>query len=262
MSKSLAVFYCFPRSGGTLLNQCLLCSPANVVLSEVNPAWSVIEPEKQAADWFGLLEAADCTRLAAASYLEKIEAIRERAEAAGRSLCIRDWPGINFLPPVSTWPARPSLQLEQRLYLQKAGYQLKEIALLRRSQAVYESIQAHIMELQEMTVTGFATAYALYLEQITDVKKFYLETLIRQKTEAIRAISTALGLAYAEDFQDRFHLITSVTGNNTLLKRPASAQWTSIRANDTQPAMPPPLSREHRALFDHLDHLAGYETTA
>ena len=51
----VSVYYCFARSGGTLINRCLGCIPGNLVLSEVNPMGSIATVESQATRlaWFG-----------------------------------------------------------------------------------------------------------------------------------------------------------------------------------------------------------------
>lgn len=261
MPDSLSIIYCFPRSGGTLLNQCLLCSPANVLLSEVNPAGSVLEPEEQAAAWFQLLTPAQAAALKDAGYLEKISVILRQTRAAGRRLCLRDWTGLNFLPHTTPWVGEPSLQLEQRLYLRQAGYPLREVALLRRSRAVYDSLRQNIPEYRDLPLPVFARAYRAYLGQIAGVDRFFLEELTRDRQTAVRAICDRLGLEFAADFESRFHLVTSVTGNTTLLRRPESASWTSIRSHAKSPATPPPpTDAPSRELFAGLDNLAGYAT--
>lgn len=259
MSQKISVIYCFPRSGGTLLNQCLLCEPTNVVLSEVNPAGSVLPAEKQAAEWFHLLasrEMADCAEL---PYLEKISLIHHRAQAAGRNLCLRDWTGVNFLANISPWLGIPSQRLEQHVYLARAGFELHEVALLRRSQAVYHSILQNIPELKELTPKDFAATYRTYLEQLTKIKKYHLENLIRDKQTVLHNLCTDLLLSYASDFEARFHTISTVTGNNTLPKLPVSAGWTSIH-NDAPHASDRVIAKRSRAnLFEELDKLAGYQ---
>ncbi len=262
MPESISIIYCFPRSGGTLLNQCLLCAPANVVLSEVNPAGSVLEPEEQAAAWFKVLTPPQAANLKYAAYLEKISVIHRQTLRAERRLCIRDWTGLNFLPHTTTWVSKPSLQLEQRLYLQQAGYQLREIALLRRSRAVYDSIRQNIPEYHDLLLPVFAQAYRAYLGHIVGVDRFRLEELTEDRQKAVRAICGLLQLEFAADFETRFHLVTTVTGNTTLLRRPESASWTSIRSQAKSPGTNQLLAdTPSRELFEELDNLAGYETS-
>jgi hypothetical protein len=250
--------YCFPRSGGTLLNQCLLCDPANVVLSEVNPAGSVMPPEEQAASWFSVISPAEAAALKDATYLEKLAVLARRTRDAGRNLCLRDWTGLNFLPQVSPWTGAPSGQLEQRLYLQHAGYALREIALLRRSRAVFDSLRANIPEYRTLAPADFAAAYRRFLAAIAGIEKFHLETLTAEKQTVLRTICDRLQLGYAADFAGHFHQVTTVTGNNTLMQRPASAGWTSIQPQAPSSRPPAAAGRGEEQLYHELDTLAGY----
>lgn len=258
MPDSLAVFYCFPRSGGTLLNQCLLCAPDTVVLSEVNPAGCARDPVQQAAEWFGLLtpaEAADATYL---TYLEKIALIHARTRAAGRRLCLRDWPGLNFLPDITPWTGRPSERLEQALYLQHAGYTLREVVLVRRSAAVYDSLRTHVPELATLSPEAFAAAYRAFLAAVAGRPTYRLEDLATHQARTLAALCADLDLAFAPDFADHFHAMRHVTGNTTLPAPPASAAWTSIRP--PRPVTPPAAAAP--GLFASLDRLAGYPDAA
>lgn len=250
MAKTISVIYCFPRSGGTLLNQCLLCHSRNVVLSEVNPAGSVVEPDIQAAEWFGILKPREAEALHYRTYLDKLAVISDQAARAGRSLCVRDWPAVNFLTSISAGSGVPSELLEQRIYLREAGYQLREVALVRRSEAVFNSIRKHIPELRSFSIKAFARAYRAYLEQIATVKKYHLEDLVKNQQSIVSNICSDLGLAYAPDFIKRFYRIKHVTGNTTLPKPADSARWTTIRAAESKASA--------NRTFQELDLLAGY----
>jgi hypothetical protein len=261
MCANLSVFYCFPRSGATLLNKCLLCAPENVVLSEVNPAESVVQPEQQAHEWFKLLTDIERTELRYQPYLTRIEAIRQKAVAQGKKLCIRDWSGINFLLGVSPWHGRPSYQLEQRLYLHQSGYTLREAALIRRSKAVYESIRENISELVDISLPEFKECYSLFLNEVTTTRKFYLEQFLETKSETLNEICATLNLNFPSNFTSRFHTIKSVTGNNTLPKPPKSATWTSIRRpKSSKSRSGSKYTNAELLVFDQLDDLAGYTT--
>ncbi len=259
MKNSLAVIYCFPRSGGTLLNQCLLCAPENVVLSEVNPAGSVIAPEKQAEEWFKLLSPDEASAIKGAPYLERIGCVARKAAETGRILCLRDWTGINFLDGVSPWLGQPSGQLEQRVYLRLAGCTLSEIALLRRSRSVFESIRANVPELSALTVERFAAGYHAYLAQIAanNITCHRLEEFTSDQHRVLQSICAELGLKYASDFAARFHLIKSVTGNTTLPRPPASASWQAIH-NLGHPPEVTHCEPSAKKVFEELDRLAGY----
>ena len=258
MAGDIAIFYCFPRSGGTLLSQCLLCAPRNVVFSEINPAGSMVEPEKQAAEWFDLAGKGEVRSLSRRSYIEKIALFARRCKTAKKHLCIRDWPAINFVPDVSPLSPCPSGLLEQQLYLRRAGYPLHEAALVRRSQTMYDSLRHHIPSLRNLSPTRFASAYKAYLQALGGIPRFQLEQLQACPEPVLREICTVLGLDFAPDFASRFHLETRVTGNNTLPEPPPSAGWETIQRQPacTQgPASTPAMQQ----CFAELDLLAGYK---
>jgi hypothetical protein len=258
MPKTLAVLYCFPRSGGTLLNQCLLCARNNVVLSEVNPAGSVIEPEIQAANWFGLITSQMARQLGRKIYHEKIKAIHSKCEATRQKLCVRDWPGVNFLPHVSPWIPAPSMVLEQKIYLQGAGFDLREAVLLRRSESIFHSIRAHIPKMGQLPIKAFAEGYLAYLEQTKGMTRFYLEELTRNRTKVVHKICYLLNLDFDAGFEKKFYQVQTVSGNTTLPHLPASAHWKSIH-NTTGIHSSSRDNPKAVALFNKLDALAGYK---
>ncbi len=251
---NISVYYCFPRSGGTLLNQCLLCHDQNVVLSEVNPAGSVIHPAQQAADWFDLIpDKATLEGLTKLPYLEVIAKIAEFSHRAGKTLCLRDWSGPNFFAGLSPWLDEPSLRLEQRLYLDHTLEARKEIVFLRRSRAVFASIKTHVPECAELSMEHFSSVYRLFLRQTHDLPRFFFEDFVRDSATQLEMICKALGMAHAPDFSDRFSGESRVTGNTPLPRPTASATWTEIRV--------PPSPRNEipeSPLFRELDLLAGY----
>jgi hypothetical protein len=255
MTQEIAILYCFPRSGGTVLNQCLLCGEGTVVLSEINPADSVLPPEYQAAEWFRLLSPLEATRQARKSYVSKIALIHRRAQAQQKRLCIRDWCAVNFLPGISPFTPRPSLVLEQRHYLRAAGFTLREAVLLRRSRSLYDSLRLYISPFSALSPRQFAQLYRPFLRATARMRRFYLEDFRREPTAILDKLCNCLNLSFPNDFTERFHSITTVTGNTTLATHPESASWRNIRPashsftcekdDDSEP-------------FSHLDKMAGY----
>jgi len=260
MNYEISVFYCFPRSGGTLINQCLLCAPENVVLSEVNPTRSVIEPEVQAAEWFGLLTQEAAAQLRGRTYIERIEEIARQSRAQKRRLCLRDWVGVNFLPDTSEWSPKPSSVLEQKRYLEHAGFRLREARVLRRSAALYSSLRTKIVTSANLTEAVFARHYRAYLEATAHAPTVHLETFTRAPRAELERLCKALEMAMPEDFESRFHLMQHVTGNTTLSTAPASATWKSIVGDgENSPASGlPNTDHTYRTIFEELDILAGY----
>ena len=259
MPRTLSVFYCFPRSGGTLLSQCLLCAKSTVVLSEVNPAGSFLPVERQAEKWFKLITTKEAAKLEKQTYLEKIALVAQRCESQKRRLCIRDWSAVNFIPRLSPQAPAASRVLEQRLFLQAAGYEIREVAFLRRSREIFHSVRQHLPGFENYTLTKFADHYGAYLRAVADCPKFYLEDFRRDSAATLRPLCQALGLDFPAGFETGFHGQEHVTGNNTLKIKPASAALARITAGS--PAAP--VRRESaadRSAFAELDALAGYAT--
>ncbi len=249
----ISVYYCFPRSGGTLLNQCLLCHPDNLVLSEVNPAGSVMAPLRQATEWFGLPLADASEEDNPSDYAEAVTQIHQTALETGRRLIIRDWTGANFLDGLSPWLGRASGQLEQRLYLERLGFTLRECAFVRRSHATYRSLVKHIPECAELSVEQFVDVYRAFLAQIQTMPRFTLENFTANPAKELAAICEKLDAAQpGPDFATNFAQVKEVNGNNTLARPPESASWQQIeKIASTPPAEAP-------APFAELDELAGF----
>ncbi len=259
MPPPISVLYCFPRSGGTLLSQCLLCAPATVVLSEVNPAASFLPVEQQASAWFGLITAKEAAALEARTYLEKVTFLARRCAKKKRRLCVRDWVAINFVPGLTPLAPEASGVLEQRLFLRDAGFEVTEAVLLRRSEQVFRSMRRHIPGFQSYPLREFAQHYRGYLRAVADIPRFQLEELTAKPADTLRRICAALRLDFPPRFQSQFHRQEHVTGNNTLPLKPASASATRIESLPT-PTTGVKSSPRERALFASLDALAGYAT--
>jgi len=262
MSLSLPVFYCFPRSGGTLLNQCLLCSKSTVVLSEVNPAGSFLAIERQAGEWFGLITEKEVGQLGARTYLEKIALVARRCRDRQQQLCIRDWVAINFIPKLTPLAPACSGTLEQRAYLRAAGYDLREIVLLRRSGEVLHSLRKHMPGFTDYPLDRFAGQYRAFLRAVEGCPKFYLEEFTRDPDAVLRRICAALSLEFPPGFATEFHGQTHVTGNTTLQKPPPSATSARITSLPRSARPRERLPAGSRDVLAALDALAGYPPEA
>ena len=73
--NDIAVFYCFARSGGTLINRCLGCIKDNLVLSEVNPHGALLPVETQALDWLKLVSSDQFKNFHDLNYGQKISSV-------------------------------------------------------------------------------------------------------------------------------------------------------------------------------------------
>jgi hypothetical protein len=142
--------------------------------------------------------------------------------------------------------------------LQGAGFDLREAVLLRRSEAIFNSIRAHIPAMARIPAKAFAKGYLAYLEQTKHMARFYLEELTRHRAKVVRQICSVLNLDFDAGFEKQFYRIQTVTGNTTLPQVPASAHWKTIR-NTTGIQSPSTANPGTVAIFHQLDALAGYK---
>jgi hypothetical protein len=224
----LPIYYSFARSGGTLLNRCLGCIRQNLVLSEVNPHGGVVAVEKQARDWFGLLDQREYEALLPRSYPEKILVVLKKALERGKHLIVRDWCVINFLAAAGVSQAKyePSGLLEQPLYLESVGLRLRPIVFARRAASVYAS-----KIFASVALEVFAGAYLAFAKSVCTLPVFHYEDFCADPPTALLGICRALSVAYDPAFVHHFAEFDNCTGDNTI-----------NRANRTAPV--------------HLEHIA------
>ena len=188
--------------------------------------------------------------------------VARRCERRKLRLCVRDWTAVNFIPSLSPLAPAASGVLEQRLFLQQAGYELREIAFLRRSQAIFESLRTFMPGFKTYSLTMFAEHYDAYLQAVADCPKVQLEEFTRNPDATLRRICEVLGLDFPPKFKDEFHGKETVTGNNTLKNKPPSASATRITPGNAAPTPAQNGSARERSVFAGLDALAGYGAEA
>ncbi len=241
--SAMPVVYSFARSGGTLVNQLLGVHRDCLVLSEVNPAASVMPVAEQAAEWLGLASQAEVGTLASRPYREQIRTVGERAARAGKTLVVRDWVTVNFLAGTSAHVV-PSGELEQALYLGGIGYAAKPVVVARRSRAVYDSIRRSFPHLRHLELEIFAPAYLRYARAVSGFPVGRLEELRARPEAGLRDVLGALGLdsSDARGLLERFGDFRNCTGNTTLKSPVASSTAREVLApderDDAKPAHP------------------------
>jgi hypothetical protein len=258
MTKNISVLYSFPRSGGTLINQCLLCAKDTIVLSEINPTLSVIDPILQASNWFRLFTNEEICQTR--TYLQQIKAIHEKTELTNSKLIIRDWSGINYLREISEWVPAPSFQLEQHIYLTHAGFELHEARVIRQSTQIFISLRKDIPQCANLSIESFAESYSKYLSDTAHVFTVHLEDFTQETQSYYTKLCSALSIEASPGVKEKFSKEIRVTGNTTISTKPTSAKWKTIHACQL-----PDVNKETQAiietnqkLFRDLDTLAGY----
>jgi len=213
----VSVYYCFARSGGTLINRCLGCISGNLVLSEVNPMGSIATVESQARDWLGLVDADNFDHFAMRPYGEKISLLAGVATASGKHLIIRDWPTLNFLGGIHWDYFFPSGILEQDFYLERYGLRRHSAVVSRRSATVYESLRRSFAHLRDLSVDDFGSAYLTYAHAVASFPVIHFEEFCEAPVREFGRLCDALHCSFSDDFVTAFSSFVNCTGDNRLV---------------------------------------------
>lgn len=254
----VSVYYCFARSGGTLINRCLGCIPGNLVLSEVNPMGSIVTVESQARDWLGLVPAHEYERFSTMPYGEKILFLAAAAAASGKRLIIRDWPTLNYLGGVHWEYFFPSGVLEQDFYLERYGLLRHSAVISRRSAAVYESLTRSFAHLKDLSVEDFGSAYLGYAQAVASFPVIHFEDFCETPAPEFRRLCEALRCRFADDFVTAFSSFVNCTGDNSLVSTSrggASHRILPLADNQDSPAWTAAFEDER---CREADRLLGY----
>lgn len=255
----IPVLFSFARSGGTLVNQLLGVHPDCLILSEVNPAASVVTVGAQALDWMAVIGPSEIEQFDALSYSQQVARLDELARLNNKMLIIRDWVTVNYLQGAAGHEIIPSGQLEQSIYLSHTGYKLRPLVVTRKAAAIYKSICQNFDQLANLSAEDFASSYLAYARAVSDFPRVSLESLQTKPREVLLSILKILALSTLHvnrqlaDFAD----FRRCTGNNTLVKPAATTHSRHIaptsydHANNTDFARIPAIAE--------ADLLLGYE---
>jgi hypothetical protein len=205
MSTDHSVFrlmICYARSGGTLLNRCLGSLPGVLMLSEVNPQRreSPDNPLKavqaQARDWYGYA-------LKSGTYAEGVMELARKCEEDGRSLLIRDWSVIDFVPMKEN-DFKPSRSFSNLQCLKALG-DVRPFAFVRDPIDVWISNGSH---------REFFGGYRRYAEALSelDVPIFKYEDFCQDTAVLLKEICQCLGISYSDHWRE-FSGYQRVTGD-------------------------------------------------
>ena len=184
--EKITVMLCYARSGGTLLNRCLLQLPETFVLSEVNPkgngSGSAEGIEGQAKNWYGI----DVEK---GSYASQINQVWKACQAHGKRLIIRDWPFIDF---PDTEDLQPGGTLGTLQALEQASLPYQVFAFVRDSIDVWLS--------RRTDLERFFASHRKYVETITDLQipLYRYEDLCENPEATLRSLCSAMSLPFSE----------------------------------------------------------------
>ncbi len=255
----IPILFSFARSGGTLVNQLLGVHPDCLILSEVNPAGSVVSVAGQASDWMALIGPTEIEQFEALPYSQQVARLDELARLKNKTLVIRDWVAVNYLPGAAGHEIMPSGLLEQSIYLTHAGYTLRPLVVTRKAAAIYQSIRQNFDQLENLSAENFASSYLAYARAVSDYPRVSLESLQASPREALLYILKTLTLSTAHvdrqltDFSD----FRRCTGNNTLAKPAATTHSRHITHSSCDLARGADFAGV--PAFAEADLLMGYE---
>lgn len=263
-SMSIPVYFSFARSGGTLVNKLLGAHPDCLVLSEVNPSASYKSVISQTMDWLGLISVEEAGSFGSRSYGEQIVELHRRAAERQKTLVVRDWVSVNFLPGTAGCHLQPSGVLEQVLYLRKAGLGLTPFVVSRRAHDVFFSIRANFGQFSHLDEADFASAYLAYAQAVSTYPVVQLERIQKTPDESLSLINDLASLSntYRQKQLAEFGDFDRCTGDNTLRATDqVSASARPKRSIDVSAKNVEslPLKAETVSLFAQADKLLGYE---
>ena len=255
----IPIVFSFARSGGTLVNQLLGVHPDCLILSEVNPATSVVSVARQAADWLELIGATEVNQFNEFSYSQQVALLDERAQSKGKALIIRDWVTVNYLLGAGDSAVVPSFILEQPVYLARAGYSLRPLVVTRTAQSVFQSIRRSFPHLLDLPADVFSVAYLAYARTVSPFPRVSLEALQSAPRETLMQILEKLELSTGHiDMQlETFADFRTCTGNNTLTSPSATSHARRIVpiCHDSEVNIDP----KNAERFAEADILLGYQ---
>ncbi len=237
------------------MNQLLGTHPDCLVLSEVNPAASVVSLAAQASDWMGLMEPSETEQFEVLPYAQQVARLDELARSKTKTLVMRDWVTVNYLQGAGEIDITPSGLLEQVIYLSRAGYALRPLVITRKAAAVYKSICKNFCQLTNLSEEDFASSYLAYARAVCEFPRVSLESIQTEPSEALRRILKTLSLSadHVDEQLAKFADFRRCTGNNTLALPAATSYLRHI-----VPISCDQLSTEIPE-FTEADRLLGYE---
>ena len=258
--KKIPVFYAFARSGGTLINRCIGCMKGNVVLSEVNPYFSVVSIEKQAKDWFSLISETEYQLLLKESYANKIDYILTKTQSSHKKLIIRDWVTVNFLANcLGDDTLIPSQVLEQKLYLSHHEFKICPVVISRNSADVYESLKRTFIQFSSLSIDEFGIAYLKYAEAVCKYPIFHYESICEKPDITINKICNVLDISYDSCFVNHFIDFTNCTGDNTLNQLSRGYKHTKITSLSSNKNSPNYIAAMQNENCRQADYLLKYD---
>ncbi|MBV6634182.1 MAG: hypothetical protein KI792_14235 [Alphaproteobacteria bacterium] len=213
--KSVAMFHCLSRSGGTAVARYLTAATGAATFSEIHPRGPAyinrMEPGRghlfhivhQAEEYYGTTMP-DSPPSAALDEAENNEhwlcQVIDHFQSAGRPVVIRDWPHLDF----HGWPEaeRADQRMVTRDLLAK-HYSIRAVTLVRHPLAMFMSLigmqryQDKLLNPQE--INHFLLGYLAFAKAIETTPIFQHEAFIEAPDQVDREMISGLGLSRADE---------------------------------------------------------------
>ena len=238
----------YARSGGTLLARCLASLPGVMMFSEVNPrrrpraGGRPYTLQDQARAWHGL-------ELASSDFAGAVEELEAQASASGRSLVIRDWPVIDFVP-----------MRENDFTVTGRFSTLEALASRRDVRAVGFIRDAYDVWVSNGCREDFFVHYRAYLERLfaSGIPIYRYEELCEDSDRTMQRLCSDVGLTFDLSYRS-FAAVRDVTSDVDLVSGSRGARHTRI-VNLPRARIPDDKRRWLEANADAraVNALAGY----
>ncbi|MDZ4735736.1 MAG: hypothetical protein SGJ07_05250 [Rhodospirillaceae bacterium] len=237
------------RTGGTLISRCLASMAGVAVLSEIHPAgaaihYPVYDPVEQAMRWYGLVDEGERARLGRTTpecFADAIALIRERAEARGLALVIRDWTQLDYLGAPFR---RETAARSETIAALEDRFEIRSFATVRHPIGQWLSLR-RIPGTKELTLEGFLAGYRRFAEDAVAMGFVRYEDFTAAPEVGLRQIATGLALPYDPSFVDRWTEYRHMTGDT-----PAADESTRRIAPAEARPLPPGLVERFAAIAD------------
>lgn len=202
------------RSGGTLICKCLGSMRDVVLLSEVHPRGvGLINPARQASEWFGLLSQADARswKTRPPSFAQVLALVDQRAGDKGQTLIVRDWSHLDY---VGVPFCRPEMGFATEAAL--AGvFDVRQFWTVRHPLDQFLSVARLPIMRGKLTMDRYLPGCVAAAEAAAAVGFVRYEDFTREPDAALASICAALAVDFDPGYADRWASYTTITGDTT-----------------------------------------------
>ena len=236
MRPTLRILHVMARSGGTLVGKCLASMDEAMLLSEIHPrGLGHASPVRQAADWFDLVAPEEAARLdGQAQFPAAIALLRERAEARGRKLVLREWSHLDFYG----WPhVRESSWRSSLADMFGNDFALRRAALVRHPVEQLFSVGILVSMEGWRDLGRFLKGYRHFAEMAAETGFVRYEDFTRDPDAALRRLCRLLDLGFDPGYAQRWATWDRITGDGDASRGGGAAQICPLPPWPTPPAM-------------------------